>query len=201
MRQVDGLSILVLPDVHDPVVFRTGRILAQAVSRLPNPASADGDEPPLALDMGTGSGIVAITCARGGYRVIGVDVTPAAVRCARANILINDVQDHVHVLQGDLFAPVEGKEFDLVTFNPPFFRGEPRDDGDAAWRSPDVIDRFAAGLATALRPEGRALVVFSSDGDESGLMTALDRNGFTTGSLVRRDMHNEVITVYDVTRL
>ena len=171
---------MVLPDVHDPVVFRTGGILAQAVTRLPNPARAEGGEPPLALDMGTGTGIVAITSALSGYRVIGVDVTPVAVRCARANVLINAVQDSVRVIEGDLFAQVDGKQFDLVTFNPPFFRGEP--DGDVAWRSPDVIERFAAGLGKALRADGRALVVFSSDGDEAGLLVAFDANGFNVST-------------------
>ena len=67
---------------------------------------------------------------------------------------------------------------------------------DAGWRSPDVIERFTAGLEAVLRPEGRALIVFSSDGDEAGLLRALETNGFNTESLVRRNLGNEVLTVY-----
>jgi HemK-related putative methylase len=199
LRWVDGVPLTVLPGVHDPVVFRTGRFLARAIAELP-PTHATADAPPHALDMGTGSGIAAIFAARQGYHVLGVDVSAAATRCARANVLINDLQEQVRILQGDLFAPVHGKQFDLVTFNPPFYRGQPRSEADVAWRSPDVIERFAAGLPLVLLPKGRALIVFSSDGDESGLIEALRQNGFTTMPVVRRNFHNEVVTVYAATR-
>ena len=189
-----------LPEVHDPVVFRTGKFLARAVSETPMPAATGGGEPPSALDMGTGSGIAALFAARRGYRVTAVDISPVAVRCARANVLINDAQNGVRILQGDLFEPVQGQRFDLVTFNPPFFRGEPRDQGDIGWRSTDVIKRFAAGLSSVLRPDGRALIVFSSDGDASGLLSTLQQNGFTVGALMRHNLGNEVLTVYDARR-
>ena len=52
-----------LPEVHDPVVFRTGKFLARAVSEVPMPAATEGDKLPLALDMGTGSGIAALFAA------------------------------------------------------------------------------------------------------------------------------------------
>lgn len=200
LRRVYGVPIVVLPEVHDPVVFRTGKFLARAVSEAPMPAATEGGEPPFALDMGTGSGIAALVAARRGYRVIAVDISPVAVRCARANVLINDAQNTVRILQGDLFAPVHGKQFDLVTFNPPFFRGEPRNQGDIGWRSTDVIERFAAGLSSVLRQDGRALIVFSSDGDASGLLSTLQQNGFTVGVLMQHNLGNEVLTVYTARR-
>ena len=62
LHHVDGVPILVMPEVHDPVVFRTGRLLAQAVAGQPvTGADVDDGAQPLALDMGTGSGIVAIS--------------------------------------------------------------------------------------------------------------------------------------------
>ncbi len=157
LHHVDGVPILVLPDVHDPVVFRTGRFLARAVASQPvRGADVDDEARPLALDMGTGSGVVAIFAGRIGYRVIGVDINPVAVRCARANVMINGLEDTVSIVLGDLFEPVQGKQFDLVAFNPPFFRGEPRDVSDVGWRSPDLIERFAAGLGSVLRLHAQA---------------------------------------------
>src|SRR5205823_1604642 len=106
--------------------------------------------PGRALDMGTGSGIGAVFAARAGYRVVGVDLNPEAVRCARINALMNRLEDRLEAREGDLFAPVAGERFDLILFNPPFFRGEPRDALDMAWRSVDVLERFAEGLPSAL---------------------------------------------------
>ena len=76
LESVDGLSLVIFPDVFNGVVFRTGALLARTVeSHLP---AGDSNE---ALDMGTGSGIGALYAARAGYRVTAVDVNPEAVRC------------------------------------------------------------------------------------------------------------------------
>jgi release factor glutamine methyltransferase len=67
------------------------------------------------LDMGCGSGPIAIAMARAGARkVVAVDLMPEACELARRNAALNGVADRVTVLQGDLFAPVRGMAFDLI---------------------------------------------------------------------------------------
>jgi release factor glutamine methyltransferase len=146
--------------------------------------------------MGTGSGACALFAARRGWRVTAVDLNPEAVRCARINALWNGLEAAVEVRQGDLFAPVAGERFDLVLFNPPFFRGEPRGLLDLAWRGTDVLERFAQGLAAALAPGGRALVLLSTDGDAAGMLRALLASGLAVEVAARRDFGNEVMTLY-----
>jgi release factor glutamine methyltransferase len=197
LERLDGVPLLVYPDVFNPVLFRTGAILARAVAHEYRAGSAAGK---LALDMGTGAGACALFAARQGFRVIAVDVNPEAVRCARVNALMSRLDAHVEVREGDLFGPVTGERFDLVLFNPPFFRGEPEDALDRAWRSPDVVERFAAGLPGHLAPGGRALVVLSTDGGERAMLDALERAGLETGVLQRQDLGNEVVTVYSAGR-
>ena len=79
--------------------------------------------------------------------------------------------------EGDLFGPVNGERFDLILFNPPFYRGEPRDALDRAWRATDVIERFAAQLGDHLTPTGSALVILSSDGEAAAFLDAVRTNG------------------------
>jgi len=195
LEKVDDVSLLVLPSVFNPVLFRTGALLARSLAELDRGTSADQGR---ALDLGTGSGIGAVFAARSGYRVIASDINPDAVRCARINALLNQVEDRIEVRDGDLFEPVEGELFDLVLFNPPFFRGAPRDRLDQAWRSPDVLGRFARELPAHLKPDGRALVVLSTDGEGDELLRELDRVGFTISLGARRDLGNEVVTVYEL---
>ncbi len=190
LEQVDGVKLIVLPEVFNPVLLRTGVFLAQHIP------SGSGR----ALDMGAGSGIGTIFAARRGWHAVGVDINPEAVRCARINVLLNRVEDRAEIRGGDLFGPVAGQEFDLVLFNPPFFRGLPRDAADRAWRGTDVLERFAAGLPNALAPGGQALLVFSTDGDWLGMLAALDAHSFAAAPLAARDVGNEVLTVYAVTR-
>jgi HemK-related putative methylase len=194
LEHVDETPFLVLPEVFNPVLFRSGPFLAQAVARLAPPAGAGRR----ALDMGTGSGVGAVFAARAGYAVVAVDINPEAARCARINALLNHQEGQVEVREGDLFGPVAGQRFDLVLFNPPYFRGAPKDRLDHAWRGVDVLERFAAGLPGALTAEGRALVVLSTDGDAAGLLRALEANGLRQRAAARRDLGNEVLTIHEV---
>jgi methylase of polypeptide subunit release factors len=194
LETVDGVSLIVLPEVFNPVLFRTGAFLARTLAAQPRAVGPAGGG--RALDLGTGSGIGAIFAARSGYHAMGVDINPQAVRCAQINVLLNRVEDRVGIRAGDLFGPVAGEHFDLVLFNPPFYRGAPRDALDHAWRAPDVFERFAASLGGVLAPGGRALVVFSSDGDWPALRAELRANHFDPQPLAQADHGNEVVTVY-----
>jgi HemK-related putative methylase len=190
LEWVAGRPILVLPEVFNPKLFRSGALLAEALQhRLIPPGAA-------VLDMGTGSGIGAIVAAQWAGRVVGVDINPEAVRCARINALLNRVEDRVKVLEGDLFAPVRGQRFEVVLFNPPYFRGVPRAGFDQAWRATDVVERFAAGLLAHLTPSGRALVILSSDADTTAFLEAFRLNDLVAEVVFRRDLLNEVVTVY-----
>jgi methylase of polypeptide subunit release factors len=192
MEEIDGVALVVLPEVFNPAVFRTGTLLARAVDAWTPPA----DEKEIrVLDLGTGSGVGALFAARRGFRVVAVDVNPEAARCARINALLHHLEARIEVRQGDLFAPVAGERFDLVLFNPPFFRGEPANDLDRAWRGTDVLERFAAGLSAVLTPAGQALLALSTDGDGAALLRAL-AGSLTVEVASRRDFGNEVITVF-----
>jgi release factor glutamine methyltransferase len=193
LEHVEGLPLVILPHVFNPKLLRSGEFLVHQLSRpdLLRPASR-------VLDLGTGSGAGAVAAARAGCAVVAVDINPEAVRCARINALLNQVECRVDARQGDLFAPVAGERFDVVLFNPPYYRGLPRDDLDFAWRSPDVIERFAGQLREHLAPGGHALLVLSSDGEQNSFLRALDDRGYSTRAVARRDFVNEQMCVYRV---
>ncbi len=71
------------------------------------------------LDLGTGSGVLALLAARHCGQAVATDKNPRAVAFARWNARLNGVKN-VSFLEGDLFSPVEGETFDLVLCNPPF---------------------------------------------------------------------------------
>ncbi len=193
VETVLGAPFVVLPDVFNPALFMTSEFLARQLG----PANASG----AVLDMGTGSGVGAVIAVRWARRVVAVDINPEAVRCARLNALLNRVEDRVEVRQGDLFAPVTGERFDLVLFNPPFFRGRPCDLYDHAWRSEDVIPRFLGGLTDALAPGGAALVVLSSDVPDAEFRALAVSQGLTCEVVARRDLLYEIVTVYRLMRM
>lgn len=189
-EEVQGRRILVLPQVFNPALFAASRFLVQNLnSQWISPGCA-------VLDLGTGAGLAAIVASEWAGQVTAVDINPMAVRCARINVLVNQVEDRVQVLEGDLFGPLGDHRFDVVLFNPPFYRGEPRDALDRAWRSPDVVDRFAAVLRRHLTSNGCALVVLSSIGASAEYLAAFQAHGLKADVIARRDVVSEVLAIH-----
>lgn len=70
------------------------------------------------LDLGTGSGILAITGAKlGAAQVSASDIDPVAVKVATENVTRNGVTDRVQVFEGDLLDQISTAQYDLVTAN------------------------------------------------------------------------------------
>ena len=190
LEWIDGLPFMVTPSVFNPKVPRTGQFFASHIDSMLVPREAD------VLDMGTGSGVCAVFAAHHARRVVGVDINPAAVRCARINALLNNLAHKIEVRHGDLFEPVRGEQFDLILFNPPFVRGTPRDTRDGAWRSNDVAERYAAGLRAHLKPGGMALVLLSTFGDGQAFLEEFGNQGFDIDVYAGRSFINEKLTLF-----
>ncbi|MGH8261199.1 MAG: HemK2/MTQ2 family protein methyltransferase [Steroidobacteraceae bacterium] len=192
IERVAGLPLIVLPGVLHPSLMRTGEFFASALRDEPLIGGAE------VLDLGTGSGICALVAAERARRVTASDASATAVRCARINALLNRVDHRIDVLQGDLFGPVADRRFDLILFNPPFLRGEPRSEADLAWRSLDVPERFADGLRQHLLPAGVALLLLSSFGAPGEFLKPLADRGFAAAPHARRRYVNEELILYRV---
>lgn len=192
VEEIVGLQLVVLQDVFNPVLMRSGEFLARFVD------SCDIDAVTSVLDLGTGTGAAAIVAARRSRIVVAVDINPAAVRCARINALLNNVENRMTVLNGDLFDPVAGRQFDLVLFNPPFFVGQPEGYLDHAWRAEDVFQRFANGLGQALSTGGQSLLLLSSIGEGEKLLMLLKDVGFSVHVAAEKKYYNELLTIYAI---
>lgn len=119
------------------------------------------------LDMGTGTGIVAMVAADRCKEVVGTDVNRKAVELARKNTSDNSI-DNVNFLHSNLFEEVEGR-FDLVAFNPPYLPGSEDErsmEGSEQWfggeDGSEAIDRFSEEVKDYLSEEGRIILLVSS---------------------------------------
>jgi len=102
------------------------------------------------LDLGTGSGALAVLAARRfpAAAIDAVDISADALAVAAKNVAAHDLAGRITLLQGDLFAPVAGKRYDLILANPPY------------------VD--APGMA-ALPPECRHEPALALDGGPDGI--------------------------------
>jgi 16S rRNA (guanine1207-N2)-methyltransferase len=108
------------------------------------------------VDLGCGSGLLAVTAARTlpEASVLAVDVSRAAVLSATATAEANGVADRVSVRRTHLLAGEPDGSVDLVLCNPPFHRGNSRDSA--------VAFELLADAARVLRPGGELWTVYNS---------------------------------------
>ncbi|KOG85325.1 methyltransferase, partial [Streptomyces varsoviensis] len=160
-EDLDGLWTL--PGVYAPQADT--RLLARA---LRGESLTAGME---VLDIGTGSGALAVLAARLGARVAAMDVSRRAVLTARINALRagRPARARVRVRRGDLSQPWDGRTFDMLLSNPPYVPApfdEPPARGPArSWEGGRngrrLVDALTARAPAALRPGGVLLMVHS----------------------------------------
>jgi len=184
--EYEGLKLKLHPDVYEPA--EDSFLLAR------NLKVREGD---LALDIGTGTGIIALLMARKARFVLGIDVNPKAVELARENARINDIKN-VEFRISNLFENVEGK-FDIITFNAPYLPGEPEKPIDHALvggeRGREVLDRFIDEARNYLKPKGMVQIVQSSITGIEETLEKLKNKGFNIEITARERYFFEEILV------
>lgn len=124
-----------------------------------------------ALDVGSGSGLLAVLLASTARRVFATDVNPAAVQAARFNAILNGVDDRVVVREGPRFTPVPRQRFEFVVFNLPFVASPPGIELPAATGGGEdglaTVAPVVRQLGSHLTRDGWALAYFEGDGDRS----------------------------------
>ncbi len=120
------------------------------------------------LELGVGSGaVLASIAALGAKTLVGTDIDPSAVEQTRQ--LLRTMGHSAELLTGDLWAPLEGRRFDLIVANPPHFatvaRGYPGRPLSWSHGGPDgrdVMDPLLRGLRQHLADGGHAVLVHSA---------------------------------------
>ena len=124
------------------------------------------------LDLCTGGGSLAILAALAypAATVDAVDISTAALGVAGRNVDAYGLGDRISIIEGDLFAPLRGRRYDLVLSNPPYVaeaavaafppehRAEPRLAHAGGADGLDVVRRILAGAADHIEPEGTLVV-------------------------------------------
>ena len=194
-----GFAIKSHPDVYEPA--EDTFLLLETLDVNPNDS---------VLEIGTGTGLIALDCVRKGAHVICSDINPFAVLLTRHNIETNRnlLKGSIEVRQGDLFCILQHSElFDIIVFNPPYLPTKKKE-RVGGWF--DVATdggrdgllhtkRYIHGLKNHLLSTGRAYFIFSSLSNRTALEKSLKQEGFRFEIRARRMFESEELDVYCVT--
>jgi release factor glutamine methyltransferase len=131
------------------------------------------------VEIGTGSGAVAVTLAKHlpQLQITSTDVSGAALALAQRNAKTHGVAERIRFLEGDLFAALPaGEKFDLIVSNPPYIateqiaaltptvvKYEPRLALDGGSHGVEVIEKIATQAPAWLAPNGYLLLEIGAD--------------------------------------
>jgi release factor glutamine methyltransferase len=173
----------------------TETLVAAALDLLPEP-----QRPARVLDVGTGSGAVALAIARERPQALitATDLSQEALKVAQQNAEELGMEGRIRFLGGCLFEPVRGETFDLVVSNPPYLAESARatlapelahEPEDALFAGPDglALLRPLVDQAGAVSSHGAGFAV-EIDPGQAGAVTALCESAGFGEIRLRRDL-------------
>lgn len=137
------------------------------------------------LEIGTGTGIVAMYASRITDKITVTDINFDAVELAEHNFKKNGIEN-IEILFGNLFEPLKNRKFDVILFNTPYLpteNGDVIDDNlnyafDGGLNGRKVIDKFLDEVKNYLNEKGIVQIIQSSLSGNEETLKKLDELGF-----------------------
>ena len=154
------------------------------------------------LEIGTGTGIIAMYASRITDNVTVTDINLDAVVLAEHNFKLNNI-DNIEILFWNLFEPVKNRKFDVILFNTPYLpteKDEVIDDNlnyafDGGLNGRKVIDLFLDEVKNHLNDKGKLQIIQSSLSDNNETLRKLDELGFISEIAASEHFFFEDITL------
>jgi methylase of polypeptide subunit release factors len=148
-----GLDIIVLPGVFSPHYATDSAWYAERLPKIVGSGTL--------LEIGTGTGLLALVAALNGASVTATDINPEAVQNAQTNFTMHGIEGRL--IQGNMYEPFDTTDkFDVVVWNHPFNDVAPPE-ADVLWRAGfdqdyEGLEQYIAGAEKHLNPNGRLLL-------------------------------------------
>ncbi len=160
------------------------------------------------LEIGTGSGIVAMYASKLTDEITVTDINFDACRLAEKNFRENGIEN-IEILFGNMFEPVKNRKFDVILFNTPYL---PTEDGevledtinyafDGGLNGRKVIDVFLNEVGNHLNEGGIVQLIQSSLSGNEETLDMLDKSGFIAEIAASEHFFFEEITLINAYKI
>jgi len=160
------------------------------------------------LEIGTGSGIVAMYASKLTDEITVTDINFDACRLAEKNFRENGIEN-IEILFGNMFEPVKNRKFDVILFNTPYLpteEGEVLEDTinyafDGGLNGRKVIDVFLNEVRNHLNKGGIVQLIQSSLSGNEETLDMLDKSGFIAEIAASEHFFFEDITLINAYKI
>ena len=187
-----GLRIEIPQGVFHPGVFFSTPIFLDFLENI----DFQGKK---ALDIGAGSGVLALFAAKKGAQVTAVDINRLAVDTTHRNARENNLD--IQAIESDLFDRVPPQRFDLLLINPPYYPRKAQDSAEKAFfagENLEYFDKLFRQLGDFIHPESTTLMILSEDCDLVRVSALAMRYGFSVPVIFERKKWGERFLIHSV---
>jgi release factor glutamine methyltransferase len=176
-------KLVILPGVYAPGFFSDSLWFASELPSIVGRRSL--------LEIGTGTGIIGIACARRGAHVVATDINPEAIKCAHINATRNKVD--IRIFEGNLYDPIPLESgFDFIFWAHPFNNGD-EPVRDMLLRSGfdyryEGLRGFIGRAKEHLSPNGRLLLGTGDTADQDTIDSIARIHGYGLSLLRQAEM-------------
>jgi release factor glutamine methyltransferase len=182
------------PQVFHPGFFSSTQLLLRSINLLPlNKRSL--------LELGAGSGLIAIQAAKKGALVTATDINPVAIEYLGRNSEKNKV--NLEILLSDHFDGIPVQPFDIIAINPPYYKKQPQTWIEHAWycgENGEYFTRLFSQLAGYMHRDTAVLMVLCEGCDIPMIEALAVSNAFRLQLMLSKQSMLEKNFIYKIQR-
>jgi release factor glutamine methyltransferase len=167
-----GVKLWVPPEVFHPGIYFSTPIFIDFLEK-------ENFQGKKTLDIGTGSGLIAIFTAKKGAISTAIDINPKAIETTRQNAVKNNVS--LSLFESDLFSNVPIQKFDYLLINPPYYPQKPINIAENAFFAGENLEYFE-DLFSSIKPylanQAKVWMILSEDCDLKKISEIAKKSNF-----------------------
>jgi release factor glutamine methyltransferase len=177
-----GVTVKIFPGVFHPGLFYSTKFLADFLQ-------TQSVQNKSLLELGCGTGLISILCAKRGATVTASDINPVATENAKLNVANNTVS--VTFLKSDVFDQIERQVFDWIIINPPYYARIIKSNDELAWHCGENFEYFEklfGSLSQFLRSDSNVIMVLTLGSELEKIFDIARKNRFEFELLADRNV-------------
>lgn len=190
----EDIQLEIPPQVFHPGFFSSTQLLMQFISRLPLQEKS-------LLELGAGSGLIAIHAAKKGALVTATDINPVAIEYLYSNSANNN--ESLEIIQSNLFANIPKRTFNIIAINPPYYKKQPITLLDFAWYCGENGEYFSglfSQLSDYIHDKTETIMVLCDGCDIKMIEKMAGKNRFKLQLMLTKQNTLEKNFIYKIVR-
>ncbi|OQP63308.1 hypothetical protein A3860_25810 [Niastella vici] len=192
MYTYKGIRLVIPPAVFHPGFFFSTRLLLRYIASLPLKHQT-------LLELGAGSGLIALYTARQGARVTATDINTVAIQSLKLNSHSNRIP--LGIIESDLFSNIPQQTFDIIAINPPYYKKQPTTPAEYAWycgEQGEYFQQLFSGLHAYMHPQSIVLMVLCDGCDLAMIRGMATANGFQMNCVMEKGNWVEINYIFKI---